>query len=550
MFVVAATLLGAGAANAKIIPVTSNADAGLNTLRAAIDTVRSGGGGDTIVVQPGLGTITLSTFSPVDGGSLYLLYIDQSLTIKGNGVIITSDVTAPMPIYTYRTPGMKVTIERVHFKDIKAETVIFNRRPLTLKACIFSGNKGSMYGLIYNDVATTYPAVYGSTNAYGCTFVDNAFCSIYTGADGAADITTLFGNIFQNSTLEYVRATSGIDYNVSNKEVDFQSSVLNYYENSDFLLELDALCDPATFVPSNEIPVLLPDNLYEICPNYPRQDFYGTSIVSGWSVVGAVVAEPSDAPALDELAVGSHKLSPEFNANTWEYDVTVGPDVDSITITATAAEGSVITPADTAGVRVLVDGENPPFLIHVNKENQDERFYTLNVYRESDNADLKSLIVEAPASVPMTLKPAFDKDTLEYTVSIGAETNVLIKATPVADRASVNGNGAVVVPATKTADTLAVVVVAETSDKEKVYTLYVTRSATGVQTPRAALQVHPNPTDGVVYIDNPDSTKVRVYALNGSVVIRKNTGIVDMSGYPAGVYIIKVGGKVAKVVKH
>jgi hypothetical protein len=72
---------------------------------------------------------------------------------------------------------------------------------------------------------------------------------------------------------------------------------------------------------------------------------------------------------------------------------------------------------------------------------------------------------------------------------------------------------------------------------------------TGVATQTSLLLVYPNPTTGVVYVDNEAGEEVVVYTLAGSAVIRTNAAVVDLTGYAAGVYIIKVGGKVNKVVK-
>jgi hypothetical protein len=86
--------------------------------------------------------------------------------------------------------------------------------------------------------------------------------------------------------------------------------------------------------------------------------------------------------------------------------------------------------------------------------------------------------------------------------------------------------------------------------------------ATAVETRHAAsLQPYPNPTSGVVYIDNPDGEEVEVYNVTGALVMSVETrhaaslqssgsATIDISHLPAGVYIIRIGGKTAKVVKR
>jgi uncharacterized protein YjdB len=82
---------------------------------------------------------------------------------------------------------------------------------------------------------------------------------------------------------------------------------------------------------------------------------------------------------------------------------------------------------------------------------------------------------------------------------------------------------------------------------------------TAVETRHAAsLQSYPNPTTGVVYIDNSDGAKVEVYNTQGVLVETRHAASLQSSGsatldithLPAGVYIIRVGGKTAKVVKR
>jgi hypothetical protein len=65
------------------------------------------------------------------------------------------------------------------------------------------------------------------------------------------------------------------------------------------------------------------------------------------------------------------------------------------------------------------------------------------------------------------------------------------------------------------------------------------------------LQSYPNPTSGIVYIDNPDGDEAEVYSIDGTLLLRsKAATIIDLSKYAAGAYIIKVGNKAAKVVKE
>jgi hypothetical protein len=65
----------------------------------------------------------------------------------------------------------------------------------------------------------------------------------------------------------------------------------------------------------------------------------------------------------------------------------------------------------------------------------------------------------------------------------------------------------------------------------------------------ASLLVYPNPAENVMYVENPDNADVLVYSLKGELLLRVCGSKVDLSAYPAGVYVVRVGSKTAKVLK-
>ncbi|GHS87223.1 hypothetical protein FACS1894201_08440 [Bacteroidia bacterium] len=64
------------------------------------------------------------------------------------------------------------------------------------------------------------------------------------------------------------------------------------------------------------------------------------------------------------------------------------------------------------------------------------------------------------------------------------------------------------------------------------------------------LSAYPNPTTNILYVENADNKQVNVYSPNGNLLLRTTGSAVNLSGYPTGIYIIKVGNKVAKVEKQ
>ncbi|WP_158648325.1 T9SS type A sorting domain-containing protein [Candidatus Symbiothrix dinenymphae] len=65
----------------------------------------------------------------------------------------------------------------------------------------------------------------------------------------------------------------------------------------------------------------------------------------------------------------------------------------------------------------------------------------------------------------------------------------------------------------------------------------------------AGLQVQPNPTTGMVYINNADGAEVKLYNLSGELLLLTTEDHIDLSSYPNGVYLLQAGDETVKVVK-
>ncbi|MDR3328665.1 MAG: Ig-like domain-containing protein, partial [Prevotellaceae bacterium] len=155
---------------------------------------------------------------------------------------------------------------------------------------------------------------------------------------------------------------------------------------------------------------------------------------------------------------------------------------------------------------------------------------------------------------PKTLSLAFDATqvlTVKFTPTKPSNTTVTWSSSDITI-ATVDNKGKV----TANSDSIAgkTTITVTTQDGNKTATCTVTVSETGataVETRHAAsLQIYPNPTTGLVYVDNPNGAEAAVYTLSGALVLRSKAAVIDLSRHVAGVYIIKVGNKVAKVVKE
>jgi uncharacterized repeat protein (TIGR02543 family) len=82
------------------------------------------------------------------------------------------------------------------------------------------------------------------------------------------------------------------------------------------------------------------------------------------------------------------------------------------------------------------------------------------------------------------------------------------------------------------------------------YAKWSDEASTGVakQTTGVA-RVYPNPTSGEVTVEN-DGAEVRLYSLSGALLKLTRSSRIDLSSYPSGIYLLKVGNKTARVVKQ
>ena len=131
---------------------------------------------------------------------------------------------------------------------------------------------------------------------------------------------------------------------------------------------------------------------------------------------------------LKSLSVSKGNLYPEFDPATTTYSITVDNDVTNIDVSALANDdkASVVISGNTN----LREGMNT-IQVKVTAENESVKTYTINVNRKkannskpepekSDNNLLKSLLVGDG-----TLKPDFDPNTADYSLTIGNDINTL-----------------------------------------------------------------------------------------------------------------------------
>lgn len=217
---------------------------------------------------------------------------------------------------------------------------------------------------------------------------------------------------------------------------------------------------------------------------------------------------------------------------------------DSITVVATAnpryeltawREGAVEKSKDS--VYTLAVGGNHTLVAGFRQLSSAAKLLTLKVngvFRQPEEADGSSYKVYLNNNMAAVV-----------IVEATASTAATIASEDVGERAL-----------TSDSTVLTITVAAENRIDTGYYTLTVIRSGGGFTSVEAAsagtLQVYPNPTSGVVYMETAAGQKnipVRIYSLSGTLLRQATSSSIDLSGYPQGVYVIRAGNKAAKVTK-
>jgi hypothetical protein len=154
-------------------------------------------------------------------------------------------------------------------------------------------------------------------------------------------------------------------------------------------------------------------------------------------------AGPNRAADLANLELSEGALSPAFGPDELNYTVSVGSNIDSITITPTVADARATvkinnSPAQSGqpfGPINLALGTNPPITLLVDAPGI-SKTYTI-VATRAPNADLQGLELSAGA-----LAPAFSPNETNYMVETGFNTqSTTVKATVADDTSTLTING-------------------------------------------------------------------------------------------------------------
>ncbi|MBN2794645.1 MAG: cadherin-like beta sandwich domain-containing protein, partial [Clostridia bacterium] len=198
---------------------------------------------------------------------------------------------------------------------------------------------------------------------------------------------------------------------------------------------------------------------------------------------------PSSDASLSQLLTDEGSLSPVFSSGETSYNLLVNNDVTQLTLTPQVQESHAILTIEgqrhNSGEPYVVNGLEPgiqrTITLEVTAEDQvTTETYTINITRAlSNNANLSHMIFDSG-----DLIPAFDKDTISYTMSVANSVSV-ISVVPTVEEShavlSVNGIGVISgqssqeISLVSGGTTQVNVVVTAQDGTEKVYTIMIYR---------------------------------------------------------------------------
>ena len=195
-------------------------------------------------------------------------------------------------------------------------------------------------------------------------------------------------------------------------------------------------------------------------------------------------------------------------------------------------------------------------VVNVTKEeNQGKDLYLDEIVFNSDptpRAPSVTISGITPAG-PSVAKGATLQLTANVTTTCGADSTVTWSVAGGVNMTGITAGGLLSVAAAETADSLTVTATSVYDNTQSATTtVTVTSAATAAEKTTGAptLSAYPNPTTGVVYVENNGNSEVALYDIGGKLLLRTAGSAIDLSALPGGVYVVKVGGKTAKVVKQ
>ncbi|GAP72015.1 hypothetical protein SAMD00024442_22_5 [Candidatus Symbiothrix dinenymphae] len=287
------------------------------------------------------------------------------------------------------------------------------------------------------------------------------------------------------------------------------------------------------------------------------------------TVINIDVPVSTDA-SLSDLGVSVGDL--DFDGTASQYNVYVANTVSSLAIQATATK-STSTIAGT-GVKTLNVGQNNFEIVITAEDGVTTQTYTVMVYRadaivQNDllaqlQAHVAALQADSTSKQGQITTLQTEKDALQTHVSIlqtdstskqgqittlESEKDALQTHVSTLQTDSTSKQGQITTLQTETTT-----LQTEIADLQaQIATLQAQLDECGgteVRSVKSTPEVYPNPTTGIVYVDNANNAEIKVHNLKGELLQTTRESRIDLSGKPNGVYLLRIEDVTLKVVKQ
>ena len=196
---------------------------------------------------------------------------------------------------------------------------------------------------------------------------------------------------------------------------------------------------------------------------------------------------------LGTLEIAEGVISPEFDSNTTEYQITVPNDITKLTINATPSNSKATIAIN--GNEELQEGENVVEIV-VTAENGEKTTYKITTTRELPELNLKALelyyINEDGKKVKLVLEPEFQSDIYDYKVEkelLYTISDIKVEGIATRENAEIEITGNEKLKEGKNIITIKVTLTSEEGDtEERIYKVIVNKEKEPVVVPLTTAQ--------------------------------------------------------------
>ena len=257
---------------------------------------------------------------------------------------------------------------------------------------------------------------------------------------------------------------------------------------------------------------------------------------------------------LQEITLTRGTLIPEFSPDTTQYEVHLTGSLHQLTISSVASDTNAVIQGN--GTYTITTGEHRISLTVTAQDSVTTKQYTINfISTLGSDATLASLTMSEGV-----LSPAFSPATFAYQAELPPETErIQVTAIPNDSNATVIGGGFHNIDADYII--VSIMVLAENTTERNVYEIVIDRGSSIHEVRDKSLLVYPNPTSGELYVRYEmldmryEMSEIQILDVFGRNISNlkphvSNPITIDISHLPAGMYFLRIGSEIVKVIKQ